>query len=419
MSSAPATGREGYAIMYEGADLFTRPCILRNMENVMLDMIERPEMAHYLFDQFTTFYCEDITRALEATDGGFDIYCEWSDYGTQRALLMSVPMFREFIAPYLKRLIDVVHQAGVKFMAHSCGAIRPLIPDLIALGADVLDPIQVAAEGMEPAALKRDFGSQLAFHGAICTQRTLPFGTPQEVTEAVLHRVATLGAGGGYILAASHDISADTPSANIVAMYEPELQNDQIMPNKKMPILCVGQLVADIVVRPVGGLPVPGRTELVEDLQLLAGGCAANTAAVLAKLGAKMRLAALIGQDALGDAVLAELETTGVGLEAVVREADAPTAAAIVLVSDNGERSFFYRNGGNELLANSHVADSVLKAASIRARGRRAQALEPRSGRTHEPGEILRLRYFPGYGLGRAWQLDAKARMARCPGSTT
>ena len=215
----------GYAIMYEGADLFTRPCILRNMENVMLDMIERPEMAHYLFDQFTKFYCEDITRALEATNGDFDIYCEWSDYGTQRALLMSVPMFREFIAPYLKRLIAVVHEAGVKFMAHSCGAIRPLIPDLIALGADVLDPIQVAAEGMEPAALKRDFGSQLAFHGAICTQRTLPFGTPQEVTDAVLQRVATLGAGGGYILAASHDISADTPPANIVAMYEPELRS--------------------------------------------------------------------------------------------------------------------------------------------------------------------------------------------------
>jgi uroporphyrinogen decarboxylase len=214
----------GYAIMYEGADLFTRPCILRNMENALLDMMERPEMAHYLFEQFTKFYCEDVTRALEATDGGFDIYCEWSDYGTQRALLMSVAMFREFIAPYLKRLIDVVHRAGVKFMAHSCGAIRPLIPDLIALGADVLDPIQVAAQGMEPAALKRDFGSRLAFHGAICTQRTLPFDTPREVADAVVHRVATLGAGGGYILAASHDISADTPPANIVAMYQPELR---------------------------------------------------------------------------------------------------------------------------------------------------------------------------------------------------
>jgi uroporphyrinogen decarboxylase len=213
-----------YAVMYEGADLFTRPSLLRNMENMMVDMIERPEMAHFIFRKFTDFYCEDITRALEATDGGFDIYCEWSDYGTQRALLISVPMFREFVAPYLKRLIDLCHAAGLKFMAHSCGAIRPIIPDLIALGVDILDPIQVAAAGMEPAALKRDFGDRLAFHGGICTQRTLPFGTPEDVRDAVRDRIATLGAGGGYILASSHDISADTPPENVMAMYDPALR---------------------------------------------------------------------------------------------------------------------------------------------------------------------------------------------------
>jgi len=214
----------GYAVMYEGADLFTRPCILRNMENVLVDMIERPEMAHYLFQRFTDFYCEDITRALEATHGGFDIYCEWSDYGTQRALLISVPMFREFIAPYLKRLIDVCHAGGVKFMAHSCGAIRPIIPELIDMGVDILDPIQVTAAGMEPAELKHDFGDKIAFHGGISTQTTLPFGAPDDVREAVRDRIATLGAGGGYILAASHDISADTPPENIMAMYDPSLR---------------------------------------------------------------------------------------------------------------------------------------------------------------------------------------------------
>jgi len=135
--------------------------------------------------------------------------------------------------------------------------------------------------------------------------------------------------------------------------------------NQEVPVLCVGQLVADIVVRPAGRLPVPGRTELVKQLELLAGGCAANTAAVLAKLGAKVRLAGLIGQDALGDAVLADLGACGVGLDKVTRNPKAPTSAAIVLVSDNGERSFFYRNGGNELLANTHVTDAMLKAATF------------------------------------------------------
>jgi uroporphyrinogen decarboxylase len=89
---------------------------------------------------------------------------------------------------------------------------------------DVLDPIQVAAAGMEPGPLKRDFGDRLAFHGGVCTQHTLPFGTPDDVREAVRDRVATLGKGGGYILASSHDISADTPTENVLAMYEPELR---------------------------------------------------------------------------------------------------------------------------------------------------------------------------------------------------
>ena len=121
-----------------------------------------------------------------------------------------------------------------------------------------------------------------------------------------------------------------------------------------MSILCVGQLVADIVVRPVEALPVEGRADLVEDLQLLAGGCAANTASVLAKFGAPVALAALIGRDAFGDAVLADLATTGVRTDRVVRNRDVPTSAAIVLVNGAGQRSFFYHNGGNERFANVH-----------------------------------------------------------------
>ena len=109
-------------------------------------------------------------------------------------------------------------------MLHSCGAIRELIPYFIDIGADLLDPVQVAAEGMDPGGLKRDFGDKIIFHGGVCTQTTLPFGTPDDVREAVRHRVRTLGAGGGYIIASSHDISADTPTENILAMYEPALR---------------------------------------------------------------------------------------------------------------------------------------------------------------------------------------------------
>jgi sugar/nucleoside kinase (ribokinase family) len=132
-----------------------------------------------------------------------------------------------------------------------------------------------------------------------------------------------------------------------------------------MSILCVGQLAADIVVRPVDALPVAGHADLVTDLELLAGGCAANTASVLAKFGVPVALLAVIGRDALGDAVLADLAAVGVQTDLVVREPKVPTSAAIVLANSGGERSFFYRTGGNEQLANRHIPDAALEHSAI------------------------------------------------------
>jgi len=130
-------------------------------------------------------------------------------------------------------------------------------------------------------------------------------------------------------------------------------------------ILCVGQLVADVVVRSVDALPALGTTDLIDDLQILAGGCAANTAAVLSKLGADVRLAALIGCDALGDVALASLRDSGVCLDSVLRDDSVSTSGAIVLIHRSGDRSFFYRQGGNERLANHHVPDRVLQSGAI------------------------------------------------------
>jgi sugar/nucleoside kinase (ribokinase family) len=132
-----------------------------------------------------------------------------------------------------------------------------------------------------------------------------------------------------------------------------------------MSILCVGQLVADIVVRPVNALPFPGRTTAVEELDILSGGCAANTAAVLAKLGSDARLAALIGRDAFGDAALADQVAAGVNVDAVTRQSDVPTSVAIVLVDSQGQRSFYYRAGSLEAMANRHVSEAVLRSVRI------------------------------------------------------
>jgi len=122
------------------------------------------------------------------------------------------------------------------------------------------------------------------------------------------------------------------------------------MTDPRPAVLCVGQLVADVVVRPVDGLPAPGQALPIEDFDLVAGGCAANTACVLAKLGADVRIAALVGADAIGDGVLAEVRRCGVDVSGVSRSDRVPTSAVVVLVDGRGERSFLYRPGGNEAL---------------------------------------------------------------------
>lgn len=128
-------------------------------------------------------------------------------------------------------------------------------------------------------------------------------------------------------------------------------------------VLCIGQLVADIVVRPVNRLPQPGTTELVDDLQLAAGGCAANTACVLAKLGVKTALAGAVGRDDLGDAVLARVSASGVDVSGVVRYPDVATSSVIVLVDEHGERSFLYRNGANERFSREAMAADLFGTA--------------------------------------------------------
>jgi sugar/nucleoside kinase (ribokinase family) len=124
-------------------------------------------------------------------------------------------------------------------------------------------------------------------------------------------------------------------------------------------VLCVGQIVADVVVRPVDRLPVPGTADLVEDLQLVAGGCAANTACVLAKLGAPTRIAALAGNDPLGDIAAAQVARCGVDILGLVRSAEVPTSAVVVVVDRRGERSFLYRPGGTEALTCEMVLGSL------------------------------------------------------------
>lgn len=209
-----------FAVMASGASVFQHPTFLRRFEVLMLDMAMQPELAHWLMDRFTDFYVAFFDRMLTAATGRIDILRAADDLGTQHGLLFSPDMFRTFIKPRLKKLVDMTHSHGVKFMFHSCGAIRPFVEDLIEIGIDILDPLQAAAEGMEPEGLKKDYGDRVCLHGGICTQYLLPKASPVEVKAEVRRRMEILGKGGGYILAPCHVLQSDVPTENILAMSD-------------------------------------------------------------------------------------------------------------------------------------------------------------------------------------------------------
>jgi uroporphyrinogen decarboxylase len=208
-----------HALLYGFADVWQRPGLVRGWEGMFVDMAERPDWVHFLCRKFTDFYKEDYTRAAEVTRGRIDLYLLISDLGSQAGPLISLRMFQQFVGPYLKEMIDCIHGLGGKVLYHSCGSIRQFIPELIALGVDVLDPIQPVGPEMAPEQLKADFGDRLSFHGGIDMQHLLPRGSPQEVQAEVRRYCRTLGRGGGYILAPAHLLQSDVPPENVLAVY--------------------------------------------------------------------------------------------------------------------------------------------------------------------------------------------------------
>ncbi|MCS7237136.1 MAG: hypothetical protein NZ899_02555 [Thermoguttaceae bacterium] len=208
-----------YALLYGFADVWQRPGLVRGWEEMFVDMVERPEWVHFLCRKFTDFYKEDYTRAAEVTKGRIDIYLLISDLGSQTGPLISLAMFRHFVAPYLREMIQLIHSLGGKVLFHSCGSVAPFIPDLIDLGVDILDPIQPTGPSMAPEVLQAKFGGRICFHGGIDMQRLLPFGSPAEVRAEVRRYCEVLGSNGGYILAPAHLFQPDVPPENILAMY--------------------------------------------------------------------------------------------------------------------------------------------------------------------------------------------------------
>ena len=193
---------------------------LIGQENFFVWMSTKPDVVEAIIGYIVDYEVEVTSRFLEAAGGMIDITYFGNDFGTQRGTFISPEMWNRFIRAPLKRYFDVSHEYGCKVMKHSCGAIREIIPSLIEDGVDILDPVQVAAAGMDLAGLVRDFGDRLSFHGGVNTQRTLPLGSVTDVRAEVRSYITLTSDRGGYILCGSQSFIEDIPLDNILAMYD-------------------------------------------------------------------------------------------------------------------------------------------------------------------------------------------------------
>jgi uroporphyrinogen decarboxylase len=161
-------------------------------------------------------------RALDLLEDNVDVVHEADDFAGQYKMLISPDAYRRIVKPLHKELFDFIHaRTKAKLFFHSCGSIRPVIPDLIEIGVDILNPIQVSATGMDSAELKKEYGDDVVFWGGgVDTQRVLGDGTQEEVRAETKRRISDLAPGGGFVFAAVHNIQGNVPPENIMAMWE-------------------------------------------------------------------------------------------------------------------------------------------------------------------------------------------------------
>jgi uroporphyrinogen decarboxylase len=193
---------------------------LRGMEQLMIDMIESPDIFRAIVGRIADFYAEYMSRILAAARGRIDVFVTGDDFGMQGGMLIAPALWREFLRPGWRRFIDIAHSYEVPVMHHTCGSVRPIVPDMVADGLDILNPIQPGARDMDHSDLKREFGTRLAFHGGVSIQTNLPRGGPGDVRREVQRLMQFLKPGGGFWACTAHNIQADVPVENIIALFE-------------------------------------------------------------------------------------------------------------------------------------------------------------------------------------------------------
>jgi uroporphyrinogen decarboxylase len=198
---------------------------LRGFSEFMEDLVLQPDIAEALLERVTDTIVRSTTAMLKEAGPYVDVVSFADDLGLQDRAYFRTEMFQRQIKPYLARCVVAIHDhTDAKVVMHSDGAIYDLIPDLIEIGVDAINPVQTTAWKMEADKLKAEFGNNLGFWGAVDTQHTLPFGTPEEVREEVKSKFKTFGPGGGYVITSCHTIREEVPAENVRALYESALE---------------------------------------------------------------------------------------------------------------------------------------------------------------------------------------------------
>lgn len=208
---------QGYFVTGRAGSIFESVWQLTGYEKFFLDIVSRPEFITYTLDRLTE---DNAFRSRRLAEADVDMVHLGDDVGMEDRMMMSPEMWRSWLKPCLAKVIQAAKEAkpDVHISYHSDGYIEPIIPDLIEIGIDVLNPVQ--PECMDPVSLKKRYGDRLSFWGTIGTQTTMPLGTPEEVKETVKHRIKTVGQNGGLMLAPTHVLEPDVPWENIVAFFE-------------------------------------------------------------------------------------------------------------------------------------------------------------------------------------------------------
>ena len=219
---------DDYPVRGGGSEPFLIYKDLRGHQQAMLDLVENPDIVEYCLSKLFNLAFQDTLRILEKIPGRIDYSYVAEDLGGQTNLLFSPNLIQKYLFPGMKQMIELIHSADVKVFHHDDGNITKILPDLINLGIDILNPIQWRADGMDRSILKSLYGDKIVFHGGMDNQFTLPYGTTKQVEQEVLDNLSILGGNGGYILAPCHNIQSVTPIENIITMYETAYQEGRI-----------------------------------------------------------------------------------------------------------------------------------------------------------------------------------------------